>query len=276
MGFYFLFLLLCLFYFFGWLLCCLSFFKDLEKVHATGERSLFIGLGFHLFYIVASYIELGNFPYNSLAGLLLFVSLLIILIYFILDFYFPNEIFEIIFPPLAIFFILLSNLISNQAILTHSFLENSPVFGKLILFIHASFSMLGYLLFGVASFASVFFLYQEKKIKNKTLMLKEIKVPSLGFLDTLTYKVIAVGFLFLTVGLLLGVSMKVVANQGHPSISLRQVLPMITWAVFAVLLLSRSIQGLRGKIIAVWSITGFVVAIISFVYEISLLIQKVV
>ena len=134
--------------------------------------------------------------------------------------------------------------------------------------------MIGYLLFGVASFASVFFLLQEKRIKNKTLHLKDIKVPSLGFLDTLNFKVVAVGFLFLTIGLLLGVSMKIISNQGHPSISLRQILPMITWGFFALFLIDRSIQGLWGKAPAIWSITGFCGAMISFIYEISILINR--
>ncbi|MCP4296024.1 MAG: cytochrome c biogenesis protein CcsA [Proteobacteria bacterium] len=223
---------------------------------------------------MSNYIERGDFSFSTLSGLFLFGSLLVILIYFVVDFYFPNEIFEIIFPPLTISFLLLSKLIADQSIGTHDFLDKSPVFGRLILYIHGSFTMLGYLLFGVACLTSIFFLYQEKQIKNKTLHLGDGRVPSLGFLDSLNYKVIAIGFLFLTVGVLVGIAMRVIANEGHPSISLRQILPVTTWGVYAVFLLDRTIQGNKGKTTAIWSITGFICAVSSFIYEMIVIINR--
>ncbi|PCI24728.1 MAG: hypothetical protein COB67_11320 [SAR324 cluster bacterium] len=267
MDFTFFFWLLCGLYACGWFFCCLSFFKNQANFHTLGERVLFLGLGIHLFFIVSSYIEIGDFSFTSLSGLFLFGSLLVILIYFILDFYFPNEIFEIIFPPLTIFFLMLSILIADQSIGTHAFLEKSPVFGKFVLYIHGSFTMLGYLLFGVGCLTSIFFLYQEKQIKNKTFHLGDGKVPSLGFLDALNYKVIAVGFLFLTIGILVGIAMRVIAHEGHPEVSLRQILPITAWGVYAFFLLDRSVKGLRGKVTAIWSIVGFLCAASSFVYE---------
>ena len=224
--------------------------------------------------MVSNYIEHGDFSFTTLSGLFLFGSLLIILIYYVLDFYFPNEIFEVIFPPLIISCLILSELIADQSIGAHAFLEKSPVFGKLILYVHGSFTMLGYLLFGVACLTSMFFLYQEKQIKNKTLLLSEGRAPSLGFLDTLNYKVIAAGFLFLTVGAVVGIGMRVIVNGGHPNISLRQILPIATWGVYAVFLLDHSIQGVRGKTTAIWSIIGFVCAISSFVYEMVIIINR--
>ncbi|MCP4751434.1 MAG: cytochrome c biogenesis protein CcsA [Proteobacteria bacterium] len=269
-----LFLSLCGIYLIGWLFCCVNFFRNQPGVRSWGERLLFLGLCTQLFFIVASYIELGDFLFDSLSGLFLFLSLLLILTYFILNFYFPNQIFKIIFPPLTIFFLLVSILISDQVIIAQGFLDKSPVFGKFVLYVHASCSMLGYLLFGVACLASIFFLYQDKQIKNKTLLLRNVKIPSLGFLDSLNYKVITAGFLFLTVGLLLGVIMKTISTEGAPQISMRQILPFSTWGLYAFFLIDRSISGLRGKATAVWAIVGFAAAVTSFVYEISLLIQQ--
>ncbi len=264
----------CGIYIIGWLFCGLSFFKNHPKVHYWGERLLFLGFCGQMFFIVTSYVELGDFLFGTLSGLLLFLSLLLILIYFILDFYFPNPIFEIVFPPLTVFFLILSILVSDLAIISQEFLSKSPVFGRFVLFTHASCSMLAYLLFGVACLTSIFFLFQEKQIKNKTLLLRSVKVPSLGFLDLLTYKVIASGFIFLTVGLLVGINMKIVATGGHQYLSLRQILPLATWGIFALFLVDRSIRGMRGRISAIWAIIGFTAAATSFVYEISLLVHR--
>ena len=109
----------------------------------------------------------------SLSGLLMFLSLLLIVVLFILNVYFPDQIFELIFPPLTIFFMLLSVLIANQPIVSQEFLERSTLLGHSILVGHGTLSILGYLLFGVACLTSIFFLYQEKRIKIKPCCLRK-------------------------------------------------------------------------------------------------------
>lgn len=264
----------CTIYLIGWLLSCLSFFSNDKYAKGWGERCLFAGLIVQLGYIVIDYIRLGNFLFDNLSGLFLFLSFFTILIFIILAIGYPNQIFRIIFPPVSIFFMILSITISDQSIIVQQFLTKSPVFGKLMLYMHASFAMLGYLLFGVACLTSMFFLYQENKIKSKKLALQNVKVPSLGFLDKLNYKVIAVGFLFLSVGLLLGINMKIIATGGELEITLRQILPIATWLIYAIFLIDRFITGLRGKITSLWAIAGFLTAIGSFTYEIYLLVQR--
>lgn len=261
-------------YLIGWIFCSISFFSNEDYVKSWGERIMILGLGCQVIYIITGYVKLGSFLFDSLAGLFLLLSFFTVSIFIFLEFRFPNQIFKIIFPPMAVFFLILSKTISDQAIVAKTFLDKSPVFGKLMLYIHASFSMFGYLLFGVACLTSMFYLYQEKKIKNKTLMLNAKKVPSLGFLDALNYKVITAGFIFLTIGLLLGVNMKIIATGGHIEFSLRQLLPMATWLTFAIFLMDRFINGLRGKVTSLWAIAGFAVAVCSFAYEIFLLVQK--
>jgi ABC-type uncharacterized transport system permease subunit len=88
------------------------------------------------------------------------------------------------------------------------------------------------------------------------------------------FRMIIAGFLFLTVGLLLGNVMGIFTYHGGPRISLRQLLPLFTWAVYAILLISHSAVGIRGRNSAIWSIAGFLVAVVSFIYEISLLVSR--
>jgi len=260
--------------FLGWALCSVSFFRENKTIHRVGERILFVGLVSQLLFGVASYIEQGIDPLSSLAGLFLFGSLLVLVLYFFLDFYFTNQIFEVIFPPLTLFFLLLSELLVHQGIGTQGYLDSSPVFGKVILVFHASNLMIGYLLFAVGCGTSIFYLSQERKLKAKTLHLGGNKVPSLGYLDKLNYKVIAAGFIFVTFGLLSGVGMNLFAQSGSAQLSLRQGLPLMTWGVYAVFLLDRSIKGLKGSSSAIWAIAGFMVVVFSFVYEITILLSR--
>ncbi len=245
-----------------------------QSASTWGHRTLILGVFLQLIFIAMSYGEMKVILFHSLAGLMMFLSLLLILVLFILNFYFPDQIFELIFPPLTVFFLLLSILIADQPIVSQEFLERSTISGRSLLIAHGSLSMLGYLLFGVACLTSTFFLYQEKQIKNKTLLLKNVKVPSLGLLDTVIFRMIVAGFLFLTVGLLLGIIMGVFTYEGSIRFSLRQLLPVLTWAIFAGLLFSRSAIGIRGRNSAILSIIGFLVAVLSFVYEVVLLISR--
>ncbi len=273
MNYLFLFWSICAIYFIGWITAGISFFSNDKIGKGWGERVLLLGLAMQFVYILLDLISSGDFLMDSLSGLFLFLSFFTILIFLILGLKFPNQIFKIVFPPVSLFFLVLSITISDQAIIVKAFLDKSPVFGKFMLIAHASCSMLGYLLFGVACLTSMFYLYQENKIKKKTLMLKNEKVPSLGFLDKLNYKVIAIGFLFLSIGLLLGVNMKVITS-GQVALSLRQLLPVATWLIYALFLIDRFINGLRGKITSMWSIVGFLAAVTSFLYEVSLLVQR--
>lgn len=271
---YLLFWSVCSLYFIGWITNGITLFTNERIEKGWGERILLLGLFLQFIYIILDLITSGSFPLDSLSGLFLYLSFFTILIFFVVEFKFPNQIFKIVFPPVSLFFLVLSITISDQAIVAKAFLDKSPGFGNFMLFAHASCSMLGYLLFGVACLTSMFYLYQENKIKKKTLMLSNEKVPSLGFLDKMNYKVIAMGFLFLSVGILLGINMKIISTSGQIELSLRQLLPVTTWLIYALFLIDRFINGLRGKITSMWSIAGFLAAVTSFLYEVSLLIER--
>ena len=258
-------------YILGWFICNLSFFHIRKNLHKIGEFTLFMGLVLHVIYIGIQFFRPNSSPFTTIAGILLFTSLLTSTIYFILDYLYRKEIFEIIFPPLTLFFLLLSSLISNQTLLVPQFITVSPIAGKSMIYIHASFSLIGYLLFGVACLTSIFFLKLEQKIKNKTLLLQDIKVPSLGFLDRLNHRVITSGFLFLTIGLLMGITVNLIVKQGFTSINLRLIFPILTWGFYAFVLFDRSIRGLSGRFTATWSIIGFIAAAFSFIYEMIIL-----
>ena len=232
---------------------------------------MLFGLGIHLVYVGVSFMRPEYFPFYTMAGFLLVLSVLVMIIYFYLDYLYCKEIFEIIFPPLTVFFLILSNLLIRRVVFDSRLVDGSTAVNKAMLFVHASSSMLGYLLFGVACLTSIFFLAQEKKIKTKKLLLAEVKMPSLGFLDRLNYRILSSGFLFSTIGLLVGVSMKLIVSGAYEGIALRQAIPFGTWLFYALFLIDRSIRGLQGKATAILAILGFSAALISFIYEMVVL-----
>ena len=266
-----LFWIVCCLYLLGWLLCAFSFFRDWARLHRSGEFILLSGLAVHLPYAGFRFFRPQFSPFYTVAGLLLVLSLLVAIVYFLLDYLYRKEIFEIVFPPLAVFFLILSNLPIHQSVVDSQFINESTNLYKAMLFSHAFCSMLGYLLFGVACFPSIFFLSQEKKIKTKRLLLADAKVPSLGFLDRLNHRILSSGFLFLSVGLLVGTGMKLTAGDGYEGVTLRQVIPFCTWLFYALFLFDRFLRGLQGKVTAIMAIFGFSAALLSFLYEMLVL-----
>ncbi len=269
----FLFRIICIFYLAGWWLCVISFFRDKKGFHRAGEFVLSSSLLVHLLYTGISFSQPEFSPFYTVAGILQVLSVLIMIIYLYLDYSYGKEIFELIFPPLTVFFLMLSNLLIHQTLVNLQFISDSTFMSKAMLFVHAFCSMLGYSLFGGACLASIFFLFQEKKIKTKKLHLTDANLPSLGFLDRLNYRMVSSGFLFLTIGLLMGVSMRLIVSGKYEGVTPRQLIPLMTWLFYALILFDRSVRGLRGKTTAIWAILGFSAALISFVYEMHVLIS---
>lgn len=263
-------------YLIGWALFCLSYVHIKETVtRQWGQRLLAAGLLAHVVFMVMSAVQTVEFVFGSLSGLLLLVSLLTVAIYFIINFYFPNKIFGVTFPPLIIFTFLLSVVINDLQVITPFFLNSPSIINKIAVYIHASLTMASYLLFIVAGVMGAIFLFQENRIKKKTLPLDQGNVPSLGILGVISYRVIAIGFVLFSAGLLIGVGMNAVALNKVPTLSFRQMLPAITWLFYVVFLVDRSLNGTRGKLSAIWSIIACLTAVISFIYEISMITDGV-
>jgi len=125
----------------------------------------------------------------------------------------------------------------------------------------------GILMFGLASSASILYLYQEHRLKAKNPTLDGARLPSLGTLEKYNHKLIALGFFFLTVGILLGVVMAGVRTHPMRLFTARQMVPSGVWLVYACFLLVHDLQGRRGRFGAYWSLVGFVVALSSLVFE---------
>lgn len=261
-------------YIIGWIFSIYAFFKKNKPAHYWGEGSIYTGFFIHIILIVSRYLNEGALPLSSLTDLLILFALIATLVYLIADYLYPNEMLEMIFPSIAVFLLFSSNLVTDKYLIPKDLVKESPIIFKTLLFTHVSSFLIGQILFAMACVTSIFFLYQERQIKNKKVHLLRNKIPSLGFLDRVNFKAITVGFIFMTIGLLLGMVVGLISTGKTVHFSWRQVFPILTWWIYALFLLDRSIRGVRGKVTAIWSISGFLVVICSFVYEIFFLISR--
>ena len=96
-------------------------------------------------------------------------------------------------------------------------------------------------------------------------------LPSVDAMEQMMYQSVAVGFVFLTIGIILGAVWAKYAWGGYWSWDPKETWSLITWLVYAAYLHARYIKGLRGKPLAYFTIVGFLSVIFTY-YGVNLII----
>ena len=143
--------------------------------------------------------------------------------------------------------------------------HNFPSSHQAIFFrLHIAAIYLSYVAFLAASIAAVLYLIQDHALKNKQTGIIFSRLPDLSFLDKLNYRSIGLGFPVLTVSILSGF---IWANNAYslywPNYHYRQVLSLVLWLTYAVILHVRLSAKLRGRKVAFLSLFAFFIIVLS-------------
>jgi cytochrome c-type biogenesis protein CcsB len=161
--------------------------------------------------------------------------------------------------PLAVVFMLLSSAIPGQVI------PNSKLFKSFWLTLHVATMFIGMAIFSLAFCAGIMYLLQERQIKTKSFGLLYRRLPSLEVLDSLNYVCLTFGFPLITIGLISGFVYAGAVWSSFWHWDPKEVLSVVTWLIYAVLLHERLAVGWRGRRAAIMAIIGFSVILVTFV-----------
>ena len=123
--------------------------------------------------------------------------------------------------------------------------------------IHVPANFIGYGAFSIAAMIGVAWLLAQKGILAN-------KLPSLEVMDDVMYKAIAIGFAFFTIATILGAMWAAEAWGGYWSWDPKETWALIVWLNYAAWLHLRMVKGLRGKVLAWWSVVGLLVTTFAF------------
>lgn len=130
--------------------------------------------------------------------------------------------------------------------------------------VHLMCSLLSYVAFLIAFVSGALFLLQERQLKHKQMGLLFHRLPALGTLDRANFLAVGAGFALLTVGLLFGVwgSRRLLGTwwRWDP----KELLTLVLWVTYLVVWLIRLRATLRGRKIAMLSILGFALVLVTF------------
>lgn len=236
------------------------YFKTLRKEALRASQIvLMVGFLFHIFFWVKRTYEISNSYILYFNDIINFLSLQIVSIYF---FFTKTKIkaytLGFFLLPLIIFLLILSYFLP---IFSSPF---NPYLRSIWFPLHAIFSLFshGFLLTGLI--VSIMYLLQEHEIKRKKLGIFFKKLPPLNSLDKINEKCLYLGFIFLTIGIISGIIWSELYLGDYWRWSLKEVISLILWIIYAVLIHQRVLIGWRGKKVAYIFILSFLIWFFSF------------
>jgi len=114
----------------------------------------------------------------------------------------------------------------------------------------------GYAAFGLAFGLSLMYLLKKREKSQGSNIFIRI-IPESSILEDMSYQMVVIGFLLLTLGIITGSVWAHSAWGSYWSWDPKETWSLITWLVYAALLHSRMVRGWRGNKLALLSIIGF-------------------
>lgn len=237
----------------------------------AGGRGTELDRGAASFFVLIPMVIHGYLLSNTLfvdgeinMGLTNSVSLILwltLLVYWVAHFFYPIASLQALVLPLAAVGVLLPNLFPDQRLQSQS--------GSWVFEAHIAVAMLAFSLFTIAALHAGLMSLVEKRLHHAILPKAMQNLPPLLTMEALLFRIIIAGFLLLSFTLASGM---IFSEEvfGHalkftPRIAHKIVFGLMSWAVFAGLLVGHRFYGWRGRTAIRWTLSGFAFLFLSYV-----------
>jgi cytochrome c-type biogenesis protein CcsB len=201
---------------------------------------------------------IGQPPFTNLYSSMVFFSWTIVLIYLIFEKKYGFRVVGAFIMPIAFL------VLASTGLMSKNIEPLVPALQSNWLLIHVVTCFFGYAAFAIAFGFSIMYLIKHNYEKNGLQKGLISFLPSSQVLDDLEYKAVAVGFPFLTLGIITGAAWAHYAWGSYWSWDPKETWSLITWFVYAAFLHARFTAGWRGKRTAILSILGFLFVLMTY------------
>ncbi|MFZ2197133.1 MAG: c-type cytochrome biogenesis protein CcsB [Thermodesulfovibrionales bacterium] len=253
-------------YFAAAIVCVMELFKGTKTTSRIMVSLVVAGFALHTANIIARYVLSGHIPTASLHEASSFFSWCIVLLFFYLEYRYKLGLLGAFIMP-VVFILMLSS-----SMLPRKIEPLSPVLQSYWLGIHTVLAFIGDAAFAMAFGIGLMYLIQEHYVKSKHIGGLFRRLPSLQILDEINYRLITIGFPFLTLAIITGALWAESAWGSYWRWDPKEVWSLITWFIYALVLHVRLTVGWRGKRAAILSIIGFCVVLFTF-FGVNLLLK---
>ena len=130
---------------------------------------------------------------------------------------------------------------------------------------HLLIAMAAYSLFTIASLHVMLMAIIERRLHAGTLPTALANMPPLLTLETLLFRIIAAGFVLLTLTIASGVLFSEELFGKSARFSHKTVFGVLSWLIFGALLGGRAVYGWRGRTAVRWTLAGFLTLVLAYI-----------
>lgn len=251
--------LLPLFYALAFAVYCFDFFNEKKFISDSKRIILFVTLLLHTFYLISRTIEYNHPPITNKFEIFSLIAFSIGFSYFVL------ELLTDIRGTGA--FIILFSLVFQ--IISSIFIEHSYIVPEVLrnrlLGLHVINALLGYSGITVSAVYGLLYMLLYKNLKTNKFGLIFNRLPNLEILEKLSFYSAVIGFVLLTFAIIIGIIWLPSAFPHFSYFDPKLIGTLFVWFIYGIGILSKLLGSLNGKKVILFSLIGFVVAIISLI-----------
>lgn len=244
-------------YFLTFLAYSIDFFKERKNLENSKRIFLLLTLFTHLVYLMLRVIEFQHAPITNKFELFTLLAFTIGFAYFILELLTDVRgtglfiiLFSLLFQVSSSFFI--ENIYEVKELL------RNPLLG-----IHVTSAILGHSGVTLSAVYGVLFMLLYKNIKTRNYGLIFNKLPNLEILEKLSFYSIVIGYIMLTVAILIGTVWLPTAFPDFNHYDPKIISTLIIWIIYTGGISAKIFFKWYGKKVILFSLAGFVIVIIS-------------
>ena len=220
----------------------------------------------HTFVIGMQTMEVGHVPYANPSRMVSTFVWLLALSYLYLEITTDERAMGVFIMPILIG-------LQTIPVVSPGVERMDPVLDSPWFWVHVSSLLFAYASFALAGVLGLTYMVQFKEIKKKHLGYFYTRLPSLQTLDVMNWRAIAVGWLFLTLGVAVGAlwtaQARLIApeNPNLQAMSLddpKVLVAIIAWGVYSFAMFARQTLGWTGRRTAWLSALGFAIVLLNF------------
>lgn len=195
-----------------------------------------------------------RFGFSAALSLIFWLA---VLIYWVESFHARMEGLQALVLPLAGICSFLPGLFPGQHLLSNA---ASAMFR-----IHFFIAMVAYSLFTLAALHAIIMAVAERRLHRGELTRPLASLPPLLTMESLLFRMILVAFILLTLTLATGIAFSESLFGKALAFNHKTLFSILSWLIFAALLVGRHVWGWRGRMALHWTLAGFVALLLAYV-----------
>lgn len=237
----------------------LDFIKDKPELKNYKRLFLFVTLIVHLLYLGMRTVEFNHPPITNKFEIFTLLSFSLAFSYFLLELSTDIRSTGLFIMVLSFIFQIISSIFIEDLTNVKEVLQNR------MLGMHVISALLGYSGITISAVYAFLFVVQYKRIKMNKFGLFFERLPSLELLEKLTVVSVIIGFILLSIAIIIGGIWLPSAFPDFSYLDPKLLGTFAVWVIYFSGLLYKWIKGFYGKKFMIFSLVGFVAAILSLV-----------